>query len=332
MKAQFQYKLPKKKVQCTLCPHFCILKPGEIGDCHVRENKKGELFSKNYSILTALHADPIEKKPLYHFKPGSKILSAGTFGCNLHCNFCQNHSISQSSGEDLTTTFKLSPQDLVKKAQSIPDNIGIAYTYNEPTIWYEYVLETSIIAQKVGLKNVLVSNGFINKEPAKRLFPNIDAFNIDLKAFDNKFYKEQAGGTLKPVKETIKYISSLNKHLEITFLIIPNLNDDLNRFRELLKFVKDHTGQNTVIHLSRYFPSFKSQESPTPVATLKRFFEEAQKFINFVYVGNINSDFGKDTFCPECKTKLIKRNAYQTQLFVNPEGKCPKCDHAVHLN
>jgi len=331
--ALYYKKVKNKTLQCTLCPHYCVLHDMQAGKCDVRINHNGILQSQNYGLISGMHADYIEKKPLYHFYPSKKILSVGTLGCNMTCNFCQNHQISQPESLNLAGTTTQTPDEIIAAAEQEPNNIGIAYTYNEPTIWYEFVLDTAKKAAKKNLKNVLVSNGFINQEPLKQLIPYLDAVNIDLKAYSDEFYRKIAGAKLQPVLETIKTFEQNNIHTEITLLIIPELNDDINEFRELLKFIKNETDENTVLHLSRYFPTYRSQQAITPEKTLKTLFDEAKKMLNFVYLGNIDTKTGKDTFCPNCNTKLIQRYRYNTQMpNLDKNGNCTRCGYHLLNN
>lgn len=328
--AQFYKNIKNKKIQCTLCPHYCVLDDGEWGTCRVRIRKKAKLYTKNYGQVSGLHSDHIEKKPLYHFYPSKKILSAGSIGCNMTCSFCQNHEISQPPKIPLPGMQRIRPEEIVARAKKIPDNIGIAYTYNEPTIWYEFVKETAQKARNENLKNVLVSNGFINPEPLSELLPFIDAANIDLKAFNDGFFKKESGARLQPVLKTIKSIARTDTHLEITFLVIPELNDSVKEFKAMLQFIKSEAGPDTVLHLSRYFPAYKSNQPVTPEKTLQTLFDEAEKMLNFVYLGNIDIKSGRNTYCPECKTKLIERNGYNTRLLnISSRGTCTECGYKL---
>jgi len=270
------------KVHCWLCPHNCAIPDGGFGICGVRQNQKGKLYSLIYGEITALALDPIEKKPLYHFFPRSHILSVGTRGCNLACSFCQNWSISKT----LTApTEKVESEFLIRRAQEV-DSIGIAYTYNEPSIWYEFVFETAQKAKEAGLKNVLVTNGYISKEPLEQLLPFIDAMNIDIKSIDEGFYRKVCGGSLAPVLETIKK-SCKHCHVELTNLIIPTLNDSTQEFEKLVDWVYENLGEGVPLHFSRYFPSYKLSLEPTPIATLRQAEAIAKKKLRYVYLGNV---------------------------------------------
>jgi pyruvate formate lyase activating enzyme len=280
-------KLEESKVECLLCPHNCVLKEGKAGICRVRRNVSGELVSENYGKLSALHIDPIEKKPLYHFYPGSKIFSVGSVGCNLKCNFCQNCDISQTGVSDFPWLKDFSAEELVNKAAGISENIGIAFTYNEPTVFFEFMLDSAKLSRQKGLKNVVVSNGFINEIPLNELLPWIDAINIDLKAFTDDFYKKQTQSQLEPVKQALKIIRKSGKHLELTNLVIPGLNDDEIIFKSMVDWIAQELGKDTILHISRYFPRYKSQIPLTSESTLKSLFKIAKEKLRYVYLGNV---------------------------------------------
>ena len=318
-------------IGCILCPHNCIIKDGKSGICNVRKNSGGKLITTVYNKISSLHPDPIEKKPLYHYYPGKEILSVGSVGCNLKCRFCQNWEISQISDNENSYLKDTNANEIVDVALTINNNIGIAYTYNEPIVWFEFMYEIAKLANENGLKNVMVSNGFINKQPFLKLLNYIDAFSIDLKAFTTEFYKEQTSSELEPVKSTIKEISSHNKYLEITNLLIPGLNDNEADFREMVNWIAGETGENTVLHLSRYFPMYKMTRAKTPERTLLNFYEIAKEKLNFVYVGNLRTSTGQNTYCPNCSNLLIKRLGYNTEVVgVDRNGDCSKCN--AHLS
>ena len=280
--ALFYKKISGAAVQCFLCPHSCVISDNKSGFCGVRTNKGGKLYAVNYGRVASVALDPIEKKPLYHFHPGSFILSAGTVGCNLSCLFCQNWSISK---EVQTPTEPMEPQSLVSRAQEL-GSFGIAYTYNEPFIWYEFVLETAKLAKMEGLKNVLVTNGYVSPEPLAKLLPYIDAMNIDLKSIRDGFYKKVCSRSVGPVLETIK-VSAKNCHVELTNLLIPTLNDSEEELSELVGWIYDNVGELCPLHFSRYFPCYKMTEPTTPISTLKRAEEIARKKLKYVYLGNV---------------------------------------------
>ncbi len=281
-KEALYYERLNEKVKCLLCPQNCIIGEGRAGFCKVRKNKEGKLYSLIYGQTTSVALDPVEKKPLYHFHPGEFILSLGTKGCNLACDFCQNWSISQDAN---CVTESITPEEVIKKAKETK-SFGIAYTYNEPFIWYEFVLDTAKLAHKEGLKNCLVTNGFINKRPLEEILPFIDAMNIDLKSMDDSFYKKYCKGRVEPVLEAIK-LAAKSTHVEITNLIIPGLNDSDDNFIELVDWIVENLGKETPLHFSRYFPCYKVNIPPTPVETLERAYKIAKPKLKYVYLGNI---------------------------------------------
>lgn len=285
--AMYYEKKENGDVRCYLCPHNCLISPGKKGFCGVRKNADGILKTLNYGLVSSLALDPIEKKPLRRFYPGSMILSAGSVGCNLACPFCQNHTIARAAPEEVQTTF-IPPVDLVEHAgaMQIRGNIGIAYTYNEPSIWYEYVLESAKLAHERGLKNVLVTNGYISKEPLEELLPYVDAMNIDLKAYDAQFYKNIVKAGLVEVKETIA-AASKKCHVEVTTLVIPGLNDSVEQIKKMARWLAC-ISPDTPLHLSRFFPKYQMQDKqPTPRHTLNELAFGAREFLNNVYIGNV---------------------------------------------
>lgn len=280
--ALFYKKLDTGALECFLCPHHCRIHEDHRGLCGVRINKDGKLYSLNYGKISSIALDPIEKKPLYHFHPKTYILSVGTIGCNFACHFCQNWSISKNLN---TPTQPLSCSDLIEKAKSV-DSFGIAYTYNEPFIWYEYVYEAAQLAKKAGLANVLVTNGFVEREPLEEILPFIDAMNIDLKSIRDDFYRNICQGRLAPVLETIKRAKK-SCHIELTNLIIPTLNDSDADLIDLVEWVYHEVGDEVPVHFSRYFPCYKMTIPPTPKETLQRAQDIAVKKLKYVYLGNI---------------------------------------------
>ncbi len=327
------YDRQNGKVKCNLCPHNCLIKEGNTGICNVRRHSDGKLVSENYGILSAVNFDPIEKKPLYHFYPGTLILSLGSFGCNMKCKCCQNWQISQTSVRNSSMRNSYTPQDMLRLARSRSNNIGIAYTYNEPTVWYEFMLETAELFKSAGLKNAVVSNGFINEEPLLELLKYIDAFNIDLKAFNEKFYKEVSSARLDPVKNTLKTISKHKKHLEITNLVIPGLNDNEDEFRSMVEWIADETGNSTVLHLSRYHPMYRMNIEATSSLTLERLYKIAAGRLDYVFVGNINIKDYQDTKCSKCKHTVIGRSGYFIEKSgIDKAGKCIYCGNPIVMS
>jgi len=280
----YYVKKDKDVVKCKLCPHGCVITPGNRGICRVRLNKGGILQTINYGLYTALSLDPIEKKPLKDFYPGTYILSIGTFGCNLKCSYCQNWQIAH--GESPPTN-KLEPKEaaLLAKKYENKGNIGIAYTYSEPLMWYEFVLDTAREAKKLGLKNVLVTNGYIEEEPLRELLPYLDAANVDVKAFNETFYPKLCKGKLEPVKKSVEIMAE-SCHVEITTLVIPEYNDDLGEISQLAQWIRG-ISPDIPLHLTRYFPNYNLNLSPTPIETLKNAQQEALKYLNKVYLGNV---------------------------------------------
>ncbi len=296
------------KVQCLLCPHNCLIGDGKTGICKVRKNNEGAIVLLTYGVISGYALDPIEKKPLYHFYPGTNILSLGSYGCNMRCDFCQNYNISQRTAAGFTT--KTEPEKIIKDAQSALHNIGIAFTYNEPVIWFEFIRDVALKARKKGLRTVMVSNGYVNKEPLEEIISFTDAFNIDLKAFNNDFYRKLTGADIEPVKNSLRQIAKSGKHLEITTLIIPGHNDDENEMAMQTEWIAGELGKDIPFHLSRYFPMYKREDPATPHATLMKLAETASKSLTYVYVGNMVSDAGQNTKCPSCGMVVTKRSRY----------------------
>ncbi len=285
--AMFYEKKDNKSVRCILCPNYCFIDQGGRGACGVRENMDGVLYSTNYGKISALALDPIEKKPLYNFHPGSSILSAGSIGCNFKCPFCQNYSIARLEPDGVQCAY-LDSEALVNKALDLKSmgNIGIAYTYNEPTVWYEYIYDTARLASRKGLLNVLVTNGYICAEPLQQLLPYISAMNIDLKGYTREYYRDVVKGNLDSVKSAIE-ISSGKCHVEITTLVIPGLNDSVEVIEEMAKWISSMSPE-IPLHLSRFFPRYEmTDKEPTPVDTLRKLAETAGKYLKYVYLGNV---------------------------------------------
>ncbi len=314
-----------RQVQCTLCPHNCNLLPGEVGRCLTRTNNGGRLYSLTYGLISAISTDPVEKKPLYHFLPGRSILSIGGLGCNLTCDFCQNCNISQPDPETFSQYPFREPADIVQKALLHRDNIGLAYTYNEPTVYYEYMIECAMQMRSHGLRNVMVTNGFINQEPLRELLKYMDAFNIDLKSFRNDFYKQRSAASLRPILDAITTVASSGVHLELTFLIIPGYNDSAGEWKDMIRWIEDNCGSDSILHVSKYFPRHKLKSSPTPTRTMESFMDAAREKIHYVYPGN-NPQLNNHTHCPACGTMLIEREVYNTKIVgLTSQGTCSQC-------
>ena len=312
--------LDNGQVACDLCPIACRLREGQTGPCATRANHEGTMVPLHYGRIVSSAIDPIEKKPLYHFHPGSPILSVAAPGCNLHCMFCQNWNISQN-GE--ARTLKTSPTDLVAMAQA-EESVGIAFTYSEPLVWYEFVKDTAGIVREKGLKNVLVTNGYLNPEPLAELLPLIDAANIDLKSMDDVFYRKICKARLEPVLASIRQFREAGVHLEITNLLIPGHNDRDDQITALVDFVAG-LDQDIPLHFSAYHPAWKLNAQPTPPATLQRARELAAGKLKYVYLGNTNSSEGRDTVCPDCGTVVVERSGYRGVGKLTDGDRCPGC-------
>jgi pyruvate formate lyase activating enzyme len=280
------------------------------------------MIADTYETLSAIHFDPIEKKPLYHFHPGSEIFSLGSLGCNFHCLCCQNYEISQTGKQGFPRMHELTPDEIIKKSMSNHANIGIAYTYNEPFVWYEYMYDIAVKARENKLLNVVVSNGYVNPEPLNDLIPYIDAFNIDLKAFDARSHKEFTGGELSHVLHTMSTIVKSGKHLEITVLVVPGLNDNPSRFEIMVQWIMDNLGNSVPLHLSRYFPKYKLDRPATSVDLILKMAEYARKYLSYVYAGNLPAGDFQNTYCPDCGTLVIMRQGYYVQATGMAAGGC----------
>lgn len=321
-------KIISNKIQCGICPHNCLLNIGKTGICGVMSNQGGTIKNMAYGLLSAINTDPVEKKPLYHFYPGSQIMSIGSYGCNFKCNFCQNWQISQINYNNINNHKAFTVNQIANMAVNDNNNIGLAYTYNEPTVWFNFMHELAIKMQITGKKNVMVTNGFINPKPLAILLDYIDAFNVDLKAFDNNFYNTLVGGQLQPVINTLKTIAKSNCHLEITYLVIPGKNDNTDTFTDMVNFIANELGTNIVLHLSRYFPNYKQTQPPTNQNILNNLYFIAKQKLKYVYIGNTNSI--NTTYCPNCNAELINRDGYKitfTNNYVN--GKCNICNSQI---
>ncbi len=322
--------MPKPDVfVCELCPKQCRVSEGHSGDCRSRIVVDGELRAVTYGRPCTIHIDPVEKKPLFHFLPGTPILSLATAGCNLHCKFCQNWTISQANPEDLNN-IHLPPEKVVQAAVD-KRCLSIAYTYTEPVVFYEYVLETSQMARDKGLRNVTVTAGYINRDPLEMWCKVLDASNTDLKAFNESFYRELCDGKLKPVLDGMVLMKERGVWLEVTNLIVPTLNDDLEMIRKMCRWILANLGADTPLHLSRFFPMYKIRNlPPTPVESLLRARQEALEIgLRYVYVGNVLGTDAEHTYCPHDGELLIKRRGYSILENNLRDGKCPKCGEKI---
>ncbi|MRR53486.1 MAG: AmmeMemoRadiSam system radical SAM enzyme [Deltaproteobacteria bacterium] len=326
--AMFFKKLAGKKVHCGLCRFRCPIADGRRGICGVRENREGVLYTLVYGKCVAEQVDPIEKKPLFHFLPGSLSYSVATMGCNFRCRHCQNHRISQPPREGGTILgIPLMPEEIVAKAHAAGCR-SISYTYTEPTIFFEYAYDTAVLAQRNGLKNIFVTNGYISEEALSFIRPYLDAVNIDLKGFTDSFYREVAGGAvLNEVLESIRLHKRLGIWLEITTLIIPGLNDSDEELAAIARFIADEVSPDTPWHVSSFHPDFQmTDRSWTPLATVRRARQIGLAAgLRYVYEGNVPGDGGENTLCPVCHARLVTRSGFHVQDLAIRAGKCSSC-------
>ena len=317
------------EVQCELCPQRCRVSNGKRGLCRVRENRDGNYYSLVYGNPCAVHLDPIEKKPFFHVLPSTSSFSIATVGCNFQCKFCQNWEISQASPEDVYN-IDFPPESVVQKAKEAKAQ-SIAYTYVEPTIFYEYMLDTAQLAKKAGLLNVYHSNGFINPTPLRNLCKVLDAADIDLKGFTEGFYQELSNGQLAPVLNTLKILKQEKVHIEITNLMIPTKNDEMSVVKEMCLWIKKELGPDTPIHFSRFYPLYRLRNlPPTPVSTLEKARAAALSAgLEYVYIGNVPGHESESTFCPKCKKLLIQRTGYMIGEIHLKGGKCGYCGKPI---
>jgi len=326
--AQFYIKTPKG-IRCEICPNKCTLKEGELGDCHNRLAEGDKLYTIAYGNPAAVHLDPIEKKPLYHFHPSSTAFSIATAGCNLSCMNCQNHQISQKGPRE-TKNYDLMPDKVIDTAVGYDSKI-IAYTYTEPITFYEYTYDTSKLAHQQGMKNVMITAGYIRPEPLKKLSKVIDAANVDLKSFSDDIYLKLNAGELQPVLDTLKMMKDEGVWVEITNLIVPQWTDDLDMIKRMCNWLAENGFEDNPLHFSRFYPTYKlTQLQPTSEYTLK----EAQKIarkegLNHVYIGNVPGADSDDTLCPECGKVLIERKGFRVTENHIKNGSCEFCDTSI---
>ena len=326
-------KLDNKKVRCLNCNHYCVIADSQKGICGVRKNIDGKLYSLVYGKAVAINIDPIEKKPFFHFLPGSYSLSIATVGCNFRCLNCQNWQISQGPRLEETRGKEISPNEIVEIAlkNQLP---SISYTYTEPTIFLEYALDTMKLAKKAGLKNNWISNGFLSPESAKLVIPYLDAINIDIKGFSDEFYRKVCGGRLRPVLDTAKLMKKSGVWVEITTLIIPTLSDSEEMFRKIAKWIYENLGPETPWHISQFSGaiSWKLQKiKDTPVETLEKAYQIGKDAgLKYVYMGNVFAHKGENTYCLKCGELTIERIGYSIRRH-DKNGKCPKCGEALNL-
>jgi len=329
VEARYYQKLPDREIRCDLCPRFCQLGDKERGFCGVRENQDGKYYTLVYGQVASLNVDPIEKKPFFHFLPGSEAFSLATAGCNLSCKFCQNWEISQMRPEQVKNIY-LPPEALVASCERYHCPV-IAYTYTEPVVFFEYMYDSSLLARKKGIKNVVVTAGYINPGPLADLLRVVEAIKVDLKAFNQNFYTEYVRGQLQPVLDTIKQIARSGCWLEIVYLVIPTLNERPEEIREMCRWLKNEIGPDFPLHFSRFHPMYLVKNlPPTPVSTLEKLREVAlAEGLHYVYVGNVPGHPGENTFCPKCGKLIIERYGYIIRKNELSGNKCRYCGQVI---
>jgi len=322
-------KLPDNKVRCNLCAHRCVIAEGQKGICRVRENRAGKLYTLAYGRTISEHIDPVEKKPLYHFYPGSQAYSMATPGCNFRCRWCQNWEISQMPREEHLASGRDRPPAKIVAAAQEAGCRSIAYTYTEPTIFFEYAYDTAHLAHAAGLANLFITNGYMTSEMLETIHPDLDAANVDLKAFREETYRRYVGGHLRPILDNMKLMKRLGIWLEVTTLVIPGINDDTAELRDAARFVALELGPETPWHISRFFPSYKmTDRPPTPMDTLQQAWEIGRsEGLFYIYLGNVGDE--SDTVCHECCQLLIRRRGYFIAENHVHDGRCPACQTPV---
>jgi len=322
-------RLGDGRVVCRLCPRECRIADQERGYCGVRENRGGDYVTLVYGRLAAIHVDPIEKKPLFHLLPGSQALSLATPGCNMECRFCQNWQLSQFRPEQVAS--QAAPPELLLQAARRHAAPVIAYTYSEPTIFYEYALDTARLTARHGVRNVMISNGYIQEAPLRELAPHLAAYKVDLKAFTNRFYHEQCNAELAPVRSTLETLRALGVWTEIVVLIIPTLNDDDASNHEMFRWIRSTLGPDVPVHLTRFHPTYKILNLPrTPVTTLERLHALGREAgLHYVYLGNVPGHAAESTYCPRCGARVIERYGYLVLQVDLQAGRCRACGEVI---
>ena len=330
MKEARFWKPEGDRIRCQLCPHSCGIAPLRRGICGVRENRDGRLYSMNYGKVSSANVDPVEKKPLFHFHPGSEVFSIGSIGCTFRCSHCQNYNISMASLSEFGTR-DMTPDEVCSIAMGNHCQ-GIAFTYNEPTIWHEFAYDTCKLAKEQGLYTVYVSNGYIQEAPLREISTYLDAMNIDIKGFTQEFYKGVCRAPLQPVLDATRLAHSLGIHIELTYLIIPGKNDSEKEIREFAAWCSD-LDSRVPVHFSRFHPDYKMTDvPPTPISTMemaKRIGEE--EGLKFIYMGNVRIPHGEDTYCPNCGDLLVERDGFTVASMKARNGRCPRCGEDLHM-
>lgn len=338
-------KLPDNKVKCQICSHRCTIADGKFGICRTRQNKNGKLYTLIYNTVSSEAIDPIEKKPLYHFMPGTLSYSIGTIGCNFRCQHCQNWNISQVLAEsnfenpviskylnESSNTMEITPESAIKRALASGSK-SISWTYNEPAIWHEYTYDSAVLAKKAGLKTIYVTNGYITEEALQHIAPYLDAFRVDIKSFSDDFYKKICGARLAPVLESTKLAKELGMHIETITLVIPSKNDSPEEISLLVRWVYENLGVDTPMHFTRFHPMYKMDHiDPTPVDTLEMAYDIAKKIgMKFVYLGNVAGHRYENTYCPKCNALLIDRMGFRVSGIKIKDGKCNECGECIAI-
>jgi pyruvate formate lyase activating enzyme len=323
--------LANHKVKCNVCSHRCTIAEGKLGVCRTRQNKNGKIYTLIYNTVSSEAVDPIEKKPLYHFLPGTLSYSLGTIGCNFRCMHCQNWNISQVTLEEAWTK-EITPEEAIRRALATGCK-SIAWTYNEPAIWHEYTYDSAVLAKKAGLKTIYVTNGYITPEALRRIAPYLDAFRVDIKSFSDDFYRKICGARLAPVLESTKLAKELGMHVEVITLIIPTKNDSPEEISRIVRWVRDNLGADTPMHFTRFYPMYKMGDiPPTQTEALEMAHDIAKKEgMRFVYTGNVPGHKYENTYCPKCNALLIDRAGFRVSAIKIKEGKCPECGEGVAI-
>ena len=324
-------QLPENRARCNVCEHRCVRSEGKIGFCGTRKNIDGKIYSLIYNTVSSEAVDPIEKKPLYHFLPGTLSYSLGSIGCNFRCEHCQNWNISQVTLEEAHTR-EITPEEAVRRAKAAGCK-SISWTYNEPAIWHEYTYDSAVLAKEAGLKTVYVTNGYITPEALKRMAPVLDAYRVDIKSFSESFYKEVCSAKLAPVLASTKLAKELGMHVEVINLIIPGRNDSREEITQLVKWMHDNLGADTPLHFTRFHPMYMMTDAlPTPVETLEMAHDIAVKEgMRFVYTGNVPGHKYENTYCPQCGTLLVDRTGFMVSEYNIKDEKCPRCGEEIAM-
>jgi len=329
VEAKFYQKLQNKKIKCKLCPRECAVGDRERGYCGVRENHGGTYYTLVHSRVCAAHIDPIEKKPLFHYLPGTLAFSLATAGCNVNCKFCQNWDISQVRPEQVPADY--APPKMVAELAKQHDCPTIAYTYSEPVVFSEYLMDTADAGHEAGIRSVVVSNGYMQEEPLKTAYGKMDAVKIDLKAFTESYYKDVVGGELKPVLDSLVTLRKMNRWTEIVYLVVPTLNDGDVEFRNLARWIKSNLGADVPVHFTQFHPQYLLRNLPiTPVPTLERAKAIADaEGLQYVYIGNVPGHPAQNTYCPKCQRMLVERVGFTASRMLIRKGSCPFCGHLI---